>query len=132
MKTEEQELNEKLAKWAGFHQVTRKEVYDLGYYTIWENAGYFESKLPNFTDSFDACIEWLVPKLDKYSISKNKALSLNVDCPNRITVEVMIDKSYRTKGGFLVRNELWGKAMDNSAPLAFCLAVEILIDKNIE
>ena len=69
----------------------------------------------------------LVPKVDKCSISKNNRLSVNVDCPNRINAEVMIDKSYR-KNGFLVRNELWGEATDDSVSLALCLAIEKLID----
>lgn len=132
-RTEKQKLNEKLAKWAGFHQVTRKEVYDLGHYTTWENnRGYFESRLPNFTDSLDTCRKWLIPKLDKCSISTNKALSINVDCPDRFTIEVMIDKSYRTKGGFLVRNELWSRIREDSPSLALCLAIENLIDKEEE
>lgn len=88
-------------------------------------------EIPNFTDSLDTCIKWLIPKLDKCSISTNKALGINVDCPNRFTVEVMMDKSYRTKGGFLVRNELWARIRDDSAALALCLAVESLTDKEV-
>ncbi len=43
-----QELNKKLAKWAGF-----TPVYGGLYY---ENS-------PNFTESLDVCFKWLVPKV---------------------------------------------------------------------
>ena len=124
----EQELNMKIAEWwmpEGKRLASIPSTDDI----LWGTKE--KQYWVNFPKSLDACFKWLVPKLDKCSISKNKALGINVDCPNRITVEVMIDKSYRTKGGLLVRNELWGKAMDNSAPLAFCLAIENLIDKEV-
>jgi hypothetical protein len=64
-KMNEQEINKKLAEWAGFKQVTKHEVYDKGYYTIWEtDTGYPLARLPDFTSSLDACFQYLVPKLN--------------------------------------------------------------------
>lgn len=48
----------------GFHQVTRKEVYDLGYYTLWENGkGYIEGKLPDI--DLNNLFKWAVPRLEE-------------------------------------------------------------------
>jgi len=67
--TEEKELNEKLARWAGFERADIKKHY------YWEgcerlpkwrepNTGY-HIKLPSFTNSeigIACCFKWLVPK----------------------------------------------------------------------
>jgi len=65
--TEKQELNERLAKWAGFtigdYPEPKLEPDEKGWY---DPKGKFFSGLRNFinfTYSLDACFEWLVPKL---------------------------------------------------------------------
>ena len=57
---EKQKLNKKLAEWIGFK--TGKEPNVSGYYLF---CGYEDKTIccsANFTDSLDACFEWLVPK----------------------------------------------------------------------
>jgi len=121
---ENEELNRKLTNWAK----TKEHFTD--------EEGCPHRKVVQFTESLDVCFKWLVPKLDKLDISKNTRLSINSDCPNRIQVCVMIDKSYHNKSGLLIRNEIWGNAADENPALALCLAIEKLIDeggdKNVE
>lgn len=107
-----QKLKEKLAMWAEFTQITRKEAYDIGHYTLWENAlGYSHGELPDFPNSLDACFKWLVPKL-------------------RITHHIHFH-SYDGKVDWRVvlsnTNEtIYGR--HNEPALALCLAIEKLID----
>lgn len=55
---ENEELNKKLAEWAGFR------IYAIGGASSWiKPTGGIEVKLPKFTESLDACFKWLVPKL---------------------------------------------------------------------
>ncbi len=45
----------------GFQQVTKKESYDIGYYTLWENdAGYSQGKLPDIdlNNLFKYAVNW--------------------------------------------------------------------------
>ena len=63
----EEELNEKLAKWAGFtydppdEKARRVGLIPCGMWIAPD--GNFDSELPDFTHSLDDCFEWLVPKL---------------------------------------------------------------------
>ena len=78
------ELNEKLAKWAGFERrgisysgvqlwiapdeikhfdKVIKEQKDIEYPRMPNKDKYYQ--LPNFTESLDACFKWLVPKVTK-------------------------------------------------------------------
>ncbi len=57
----EQELNKKLAEWAGLSVATVPDYtgfYLFGYKGICYTA--------NFTQSLDACFKWLVPKLENH------------------------------------------------------------------
>jgi len=65
-------MNEKLAGWAGFRQLSkgvRGFHYERGEKIMnWMPPGETEwfmgrDRVPHFTDSLDACFEWLVPKL---------------------------------------------------------------------
>ena len=119
---EKQELNEKLARWAGFHKVKLKEVYDIGYSTLWENGlGYSEGRLPNFIQSLDACIKWLVPKIEFVEVvifcdgnrgNDKKGIGYYVQ---------LRDKVENMKGHSLEWHE--------PPALALCLAIEKIIDK---
>ena len=73
----EQELNKKLAEWAGFKLELNPSPYMGGDpYKFWVDPrgwdGYGTEKCPrlsNFTQSLDACFKWLVPKLTWYQIN---------------------------------------------------------------
>jgi len=70
----------KLAEWAGFKQVTRKEPYDIGHYTLWENdLGYSQGKLPDFPNDEAPCYRWLVPEAIKrgYRVELHSYKGLN-------------------------------------------------------
>ena len=64
----EQELNKKLAEWAGFTYKFGKEMWNYERYketnAWWEapNGRRFKD-LPDFTQSLDACFKWIVPKV---------------------------------------------------------------------
>lgn len=118
---EKQKLNEKLAKWAGFMEIhdiqtgaifgdrlwTPNRVYwDEDRKWVWKN------KL-NFTDSLDACFKWLVPKLDYYCLTPE----------------------YDGRGYYAdasIGNAYAEYFQGETQPLAFCLAIEKLIDTQSE
>jgi len=86
-----------------------KEEKQIGY---WVKDGMAYRELPDFTESLDACFEWLVPDHD---ISSIKFTYLDDDVLCRIT----------TVSG----NEFGGLAPQEQDALALCLAIEKLIDK---
>ena len=114
-------LNEKIAKWLGFKLI----------YNDWdteEEFPYFIPSgkpkrthmidaipMPNFTESMDACIKFIVPKLDFINILKDID-----DTKYIVEVGIIVDKE--TCGYECVYSE------NESLPMAFCLAVEKLID----
>lgn len=109
--TTEQELNEKLAKWAGF---TKKE-YEVGkpphqlreyYWLTPKELPVYE--IPNFTQSLDTCFLWLEPKFPFLVLENYQA---------GFRIEVSLDMKSK------------GVACDKSASLALCRAIEKLIDK---
>jgi len=60
-------LNKKLAEWAGFKEGSIKKHYyfEVGGNRLpkWQEPGKeWHIKLPNFTQSLDACLKWLLPK----------------------------------------------------------------------
>ena len=65
-----EELNKKLAEWAGFTKADIKKRY---YFTIggervpkwYPPDSEYSDKLPNFPNSLDACFKWLVPEYEK-------------------------------------------------------------------
>lgn len=101
----EQELNRKLAEWAGMPLM----AVDFGF----PHSEVMYSP-PNFTQSLDACFKWLAPKLfdEGYAIIVTQDLA---------------------RACAYVRPLEFGRqfdATDNHNPaLAFCLATEKLIDK---
>ena len=104
------ELNEKLAKWAGF--VKTKSLYGPWQYpkdVDWFPLEAFRfDELPNFTNSLDACFKHLVPRLEKdYWII--------IDPPNKTVIIVY---------GFVQEAEGIGE----TSALSLCNAIEKIID----
>ena len=109
----EHELNEKLAKWAGFQEQTNrwhfeftKKVLDWLFPTPSCHIG----KLPNFTQSLDACFEWLVPEVIDMIMAEQ-------ECSSDLAYAILFKK-------WLQELEL---DIPNYAP-TLCLAIEKLID----
>ncbi len=113
-----QELNKKLAEWAGF-------VYKFGGEWFYEkykstNAWYEAPNgrrfkdLPKFTQSLDACFKWLVPKLFRWSLT-------NVGFDARV-IRAMAEAEGRDKLIYQVTAEA------ETPALALCLAIERLIE----
>ncbi|KKN75181.1 hypothetical protein LCGC14_0383400 [marine sediment metagenome] len=104
----DEELNKKLAEWAG-------GKYEFGH---WWLRDYNEQTCnpPNFTKSLDACFKWLVPKL----------FELGYSC-GMIIAEVSSKARYRFVVD-LANTEVGVEAQDENPALAFCLAIEKLID----
>jgi len=106
MQLNKQELNRKLAEWAGFFYDEGAEygippVFGLWYPPDNDHIGYPE--LPPFTQSLDACFRWLGPKLNDAQKAR---------LPGVFSHE-----------GTFTFHWFW----DNPA-LALCLAIEKLID----
>ena len=73
----DQEINKKLAEWAGFTVKNYPEprVY-LGEKAWFSPDGLFFSGLINFidfTNDLNACFKWLVPKLQRWEMGNNPA-----------------------------------------------------------
>lgn len=116
---ERQKLRDKLAKWVGWHEekyeITRgafapvllapNEELDEGH------IGYIPDHTPDFPSSFDACLEWLVPKLLGH---------LKKKYPDGIDWRHFAVKIFHR----------WAsEVLDGKDPaLTFCLAAEKLID----
>ena len=84
----EQKLNKELTEWAGL-----EDVLELG-------------RICTFTQSFDACIEWLVPKIKGYTLQS---------CDDGHLAYVFTETSKEF-------------GIDRRPALAMCLAIEKLID----
>jgi hypothetical protein len=120
----EEELNRKLAEWAGF-----EEQYNSGSYMNIEVAEYswYDPKgnkcgiLPDFTQSLDACFKWLVPKLFNPDdiFYRNPIVHIFFDTPSNVVVRLSVRdfESYQRA--------------ENPA-LALCLVIEKLIDEGRE
>jgi len=105
----EQELNEKLAKWAGFEKVeylnTSGEVCGRHWTLPDKSNGY--PTLPNLPKSLDACFKWLVPKV--------------------------LTEIGRCETVVLVNNAVCDAVENNGEiALALCLAIERLVDKEVK
>ena len=120
-----EELNKKLAEWAGF---TKADIRKRYYFKVggervpkwYPPDSEYSIHLPAFTDSLDACFKWLVPKL------KPEAIKL-VPVNDGIT-------TYAEKWGCVIIPEGWGfhtsVIADSPNPaLALCKAIEKLIDE---
>lgn len=107
-----EELNKKLAEWAGI-------TFFVG---GWKYPDGTKGSSVNFTKSLDACFKWLVPKL-KPEVVKLIPIA-----------GIEMFKDYGKKWGCILTPERWvGKisaiADDNSSPaLALCLVIKKLID----
>lgn len=132
VKLNEQELNKKLAEWAGFYQSgTLKKGYHLvargereidwftpeGYTSVGGLIDRDWGSLPLFYRSLDACFKWLVPKIIKSA-----------------DYSIIITQNLARCIGY-VRPMQGGRqydATDNRSPaLALCLAIERLIDDKV-
>jgi len=118
-----QELNKKLAEWAGFEEGTH--IIDSWYdgRLRWRSGDKFWKRPdgigqlaapPNFTSSLDACFKWLVPKLNKQGLR----IRLINQPQGRDTFFCAI-------GGRWLAHE-W--AEEESLALTLCKAIEKLID----
>lgn len=126
--TEGQELRTKLAEWAGF----KKE--DCEYYpgdkgsietfiTDPNGLGSFEDEYPDFPDSLDECFRWLVPKLGSIEITLR--YSSSHDKNRRVqNCTVHLFGTYHNMTDI--------EATAETLTLAFCEAVEKLIDKEAQ
>ena len=102
-------LNEKLAKWAGIHWMTWINHPEHG--TDWFLDGYdgkSSKEPPNFVESLDACFEWLVPK----AIEKIKNSH---------------DVNIGDSGAYIILFERWLR--EGHDALALCKVIDQLIEK---
>ena len=122
------ELNEKLARWAGFHFQTLDELHPKYrheanlcwvYSTIWIGRD-----LPDFITSLDACFQWLVPKLQ--------------DAGYMVDLTAHEHKGFYAKLSSIFQSarepeeyyEPIADAKDDSAALALCKVIkQLIIDK---
>lgn len=122
----EQELNEKLAEWAGFVEADIKKRY---YFTTggervpkwYQPSKEYSDKLPNFTQSLDACFKWLVPKLrnnENYIDINLRDFAPEMGDPYLFTIRMITN--YPTI-------KAWQGGAETPA-LALCKAIEKFID----
>ena len=103
---DEQELNRKLAEWAGFEFKGVK--FGVEVVPQWHGLDYASWEPPIFTQSLDACFKWLVPKA-KCDVALNK-INAGWWCFIRLDCQTTFDAQAETPA------------------LALCLAIEKLID----
>jgi len=85
-----------------------KEEKQIGY---WVKDGMAYRELPDFPESLDACFKWLVPKA--------------ID-------EIMAEQGCSSDAAYAILFKKWLQKLELIIPktaLAFCLAIEKLIDK---
>lgn len=125
-----QALNKELAEWAGWHSEVASMGDGMRYPILLSpdeelvegQAGYIPDHTPNFTNSLDACFEWLVPKLTDLDINARLVLTHQLDYSVSIFFSNPVDDDYPTRGV--------GRGRDGESPaLALCLAIEKLIDE---
>jgi len=92
-----------------------KEEKQIGY---WVKDGMAYRELPDFTESLDACFEWLVPKLS----IEGYGVEIKNYSDGKFGARVTLTKS------------VWESedAEAETPALALCLAIEKLIDKEIK
>lgn len=115
-----QELNKKLAEWAGFK---RKEKHTIGmltghwHYVAPDGSNIIDIEMPDFTQSLDACFRWLVPKLVPFNADNG--------------IDRIISFTYCEGGDVQCEIECGdgvAEWTDANPALALCLAIEKLID----
>ena len=128
------ELNEKLARWAGFTQTDIKKSYywDLGErYAKWiPPSKEYGIKLPDFTSDLNACFRWLVPKLREIMDNLETLTSLEDITFNYEDKEVIAYISYWPITGNEVADNYMAtkEGKGDSEALALCLAIEQMMD----
>lgn len=122
MTTNTKELNEKLAKWAGFtHTVHHTEGYHVRYnYPDGTTDDRIKYTLPDFTSSLDACFKWLVPKFR--SVHPHSWIDISIVGAVTTGVTTFIINIWDSPD-----NSTAG-SRDTNAALSLCLAIEKLID----
>ena len=120
----EQELNKKLAEWAGFQFIRvdltpfhkKPDDYQTNYWYAFNHWVYpdgtkTKGNCPDFIQSLDACFRWLVPKY----IAEICKLPMGLTSIMSIYAYLFAE---------------WLKVMQDKVepPLALCLAIEKLID----
>ncbi len=112
----QQELNKKLAEWAGFKETPSSYA---GREFIWQVPdGSSIIDLPNFTNSLDACFKWLVPKL---KVDEDTIMFAHPIESMKYYCEI-IDADGEPIAGSLAYK---------APALALCLAIEKLIDSEV-
>lgn len=110
-----EELNKKLAKWAGFFygwsdNPKTMETEGGWYYPLANPKTCMQVDLPNFTQSLDTCFKWLMPKVIGKIMSEQ-------ECSSDVAYGILFKK-------WLQELEL----MIPEASLSLCLSIEKLID----
>lgn len=111
------EVNKKLAEWAGFTQKDYNVPSPLGGIALmfqgWlsPKGEKLHGRFPIFTESLDACERWLMPKLHQVTIIW--------EFNNQCYAEVVIQPEYE-----YIHYKEWAE----TPALALCLAIEKLID----
>ncbi len=111
MTTEEkQKLNTKIAKWLGWKYFENDEQCNRWLEPNGDKAlvGHWHLNHPYFTESMDACLKWIAPKLLSYEI----VFSVGKEPIVYVTQEGKIST----------------RDTNESPSLAFCLSIEQLID----
>lgn len=128
---EEQELNRKLAEWAGFHFIKvdlipshkRPDDYLTNYWSAFNHWVYpdgtkTKGNCPDFTQSLDACFKWLVPKLIGKGFTVAPQIVISSDEVGWFAS--IYPNAPETKGGISV--------VADTAASVLCLAIEKLIE----
>jgi hypothetical protein len=112
-----EKLNKKIAKWCGWKYFP-EEDQDRRWlipkpYNVWT------WNCPNFTNSMDACVKWVIPKLH------SKLFRLSLYTYINLEPLVQIDLAGLT---LPEDSPICYRGFGETIPIAFCLVVEKLID----
>ena len=125
--TQQNELNEELARWAGFKfqelsdlQPKYRHVANLAW--IYP-TGETNHQLPDFIHSLDAYFKWLVPKL----VAEKYRMSITYNNIRRPGEEYMFRVSFCK-----FKTKSLGKAYGTDLALTVCLAIKKLIDSKLK
>ena len=111
------ELNEKLAKWAGFEPHDHEDTTSCPPYRWrvwhWPDGGK-DIDVPDFCNDLNACFKWLVPKLERVEINYSPAAR---GWPTFLIVRVAT-----------LEQSQGHRAKDGDVALALCKAIEKVLD----
>ena len=134
-----EELNRKLAEWAGFKKVRDATFPDtaLGYPEMWHSPidTYFyvgtnteALNMPDFTSPLDVCFRWLVPKLENVNGRRLEEIHLYPTSRDNYLCELdMVQIENRYSPECEVK---WAAA--EAPALALCLAISKLIEQEVD